>query len=163
MPLRIQPAGAVPAATGHRWAHRDLRALAEAIRNIPAARASFDAPTWVMPPPRRGRTLEVRLNVRLRLRMPVWTRRASRPKPERDEWDRFYNALRSHEDGHFELYRRGFQRAFDRIRRVVPDEIQDTLDEEIERIRALNQQYDDDTDHGRTQQTPFGTTVINVP
>jgi predicted secreted Zn-dependent protease len=163
MPLRIQPAGAVPAATGHRLNHKNLRSLAEAISGFPAARASFGQPTWKLPPPRKGRQAEVTLNVRLFLRMPVWTKRGERPKAERDEWDRFYRALRYHEDGHLDLFRREFTKSFERLKRVADDEIQDTLVEEVARIHQLNEQYEHDTDHGRTQQTPFGTTVINVP
>ena len=68
-----------------------------------------------------------------------------------------------HEDGHIDIFRREAPTAFQRVSRARPDTAEEVLETERVRIVGLSDAYDHRTDHGRTQRTPHGTTVITVP
>jgi predicted secreted Zn-dependent protease len=95
--------------------------------------------------------------------MQEWKQRDSRPKAEQGEWDRFLRALRAHEDGHIALYRREFSRSFKRLKKVAASKFQDEFNDEVARVKAVNRKYDKMTGNGTKQETPHGTTIIQVP
>lgn len=162
MALRFEPSGTITAARGRRLRDETLADLARTVAAMgEVARAEFRY--GMAYETANGRITDVDLTVRLSLEMPVWTRYPRRPKAEKDEWDRFYRALRYHEDGHISLYRREFTTAYRRLEASTPATIDAVLDQEVRRIRRLDADYDSDTDHGRSQDTPHGTTVIQVP
>jgi hypothetical protein len=101
--------------------------------------------------------------MRLSIGMPVWTKVAQRPAAERTDWARFLRALRVHEDGHIRIFRAEAPTSYQLLTQSTPDAINDVLAKETARIEALSDAYDHRTDHGQSQQTPHGTTVITVP
>lgn len=161
MPLIFDPIGAVTATTGLTLEFDDLDLLAKGIAKIEVGSASFDV--TAIPPETRKRGAEPTVTVTLTIEMPVWAERDRRPKAEQDEWDRFLEALRAHEDGHVELYRREFQKSFKRLKKVAPDELRDETDVEVVRVKRVNKTFDKVTGHGTKQKSPHGTTVIKVP
>ncbi len=91
--------------------------------------------------------------------MPRWTDRDSAPEPLKASWDRFYAALRVHEDGHKENGMRAANDLAKRLRALPPQktcaELDQTIGELGKRIIAeykmLDQSYDRATGHGVTQ------------
>lgn len=163
MALRFRPAGRVNAAAGHRFDEETLAAVARsAARRGEVGHADFHFDTDYRT--RNGRVSRLDLIVTLTIEMPTWSEYPNRPQSEKDEWDRFHSALRHHEDGHIAIFRREARTTYRRLRRETdPDRVHSVLDDETARVQGLSDDYDVDTDHGRTQNTPSGTTVIQVP
>ena len=162
MTLRILPPGGISAGVHHTFTQATLAdivasmaAMDEAALAEFAFALSFDHAN--------NRLTRIDLTMRLRLDMPEWPNASQRPQPEQDEWNRFLRALRVHEDGHIDIYRREAPTAFQRVSRARPDTAEDVLEAERVRIVGLSDAYDHRTDHGRTQRTRHGTTVITVP
>ena len=103
------------------------------------------------------------LTLTLAIKMPVWNHYASRPRVERREWNRVMRALRVHEDGHIDLFKREAPTTLTQLEAASPSTIQTVMKNEKQRIQGLSDAYDRRTDHGRTQRTPHGTTVIDAP
>jgi predicted secreted Zn-dependent protease len=110
-----------------------------------------------------GAITAVDLTMTLTIDMPVWSKAGSARQVEQNEWNRFLRALRTHEDGHIAICRREAPVTYNKLLKATPRTINDVLDKERSRIKRLNDVYDHQTDHGRTQNTPDGNTVITVP
>jgi predicted secreted Zn-dependent protease len=161
MTLRFQPPGAITAGVSRRFRERTLADIADASDADEAGSATFRFDLDFRHA--NGQLTRVDLTVRLRIGMPVWIHRNGRPAAERNEWDRFHRALRHHEDGHIDIFRAEAPASYERLLRATPGTINAVREEEESRIQALSDDYDHRTDHGRRQQTPHGTTVIQVP
>lgn len=163
MALRFRPAGSITAAAGHRF---DDATLADVARSAAArgevGRADFHFDMDYRT--RNGQISRLDLIVNLSIEMPSWSEYPNRPQAEKDEWDRFHAALRHHENGHIAIFRREARTTYRRLRaESTPERLNAVLDAETARIQGLSDDYDVDTDHGRTQNTPSGNTVIQVP
>lgn len=116
-----------------------------------------------------GSVTSANVRVTLSKQMPTWSNKANRPLAERTEWDRFWNALNFHENGHVGIVReeastgRGFTGAHRLLENHPSSDAQSTMDTLSSSVGDANVAYDATTQHGLTQQTPFGTTVITIP
>jgi len=161
MTLRILPAGAITPGVHHTFTDATLADLVANAPNREPALAEFHFDLNYAHA--NNRITSVDLTVRLTIDMPEWTEVGQRPQAEQDEWNRFLRAVRGHEDGHIEIFRREAPKSYRRLLRARPGTINDVRTAEETRIEALSDAYDHRTDHGRRQQTPHGNTVITVP
>lgn len=162
MPLRILPAGAMPVDAHHTFEEATLEDVADSMDAM-AEVGNVDFALELSFANSGNRVTRVDLTMRLTLAMPVWTEVGNRPQAEQNEWNRFLRALRVHENGHLAICRREAPVAYRRLRKAKADTINDVLSAEETRIQRLNDAYDHRTDHGRTQRTRHGTTVIQLP
>jgi predicted secreted Zn-dependent protease len=161
--LRIVPAGTITAGTSHTFDAASMRDLVAAMSGLDeVGHADFDL-QLAFATDGGNRLTNVDLTMTLTIDMPVWKQAASRPAPERNEWNRFVLALREHEDGHISICRREAPTTYERLVAARPTTINDVLDAERARIQRLNDAYDTRTGHGTRQQTAHGSTVITVP
>jgi predicted secreted Zn-dependent protease len=163
MPLRFSPSGTVPSSVGRTFTEATLAGVAGNVANHDEAGGAEFEFEMSFDQNRNGLITRVDLVMQLTVELPVWQNRDSRPPPEQREWDRFLRALRVHEDGHLTIFRREAPTAYRRLQRARPQTIHEVLDAETERIQRLSDAYDHQTDHGRRQRTPHGTTVIQAP
>lgn len=163
MGLRFRPPGRITAGTGHRFDEETLAEVATSVAERgEVGEASFDFDMRYRT--RNARISRVDLTVTLTITMPAWAAYEDRPDPEKEEWDRFHCALRHHEDGHISLFRRESRTTYDKlVAETDPDRLGPIVDDETRRIQGLSDAYDRRTDHGRTQDTPCGSTVIQAP
>jgi len=87
--------------------------------------------------------------------MPHWQGYGGAPQPIKDEWDRFWRALDTHEQGHFDLvtsYLAGLERVL--VGQPVSD-VQRIFNDAVAGLNAASSAYDVHTSHGVTQ----GTTI----
>lgn len=163
MALRFRPPGRIDASVGHRFDEDTLAGVARSVGEegeVAEARFHFDMRYRT----RNGRVSRVDLTVSLSVTMPSWPARDERPEAEREEWDRFRCALRHHEDGHISLFRRESHTTYEKLAAETdPGRLGPIVEEETRRIQGLSDAYDRRTDHGRSQDTPCGNTVIDVP
>src|SRR5215208_5914184 len=159
MTLRILPAGAISVGVHHTFSEATLAGIVASMGSMDeAAYAEFAFSLSFAQA--NDRITSVDLTMQLRLDMPEWPNVSQRPQAEQDEWNRFLRALRAHEDGHTAIFRREAPTAHQRVSRAQPDTAEDVLEAERVRIVGLSDAYDHRTDHGRTQRTAHGTTVI---
>jgi predicted secreted Zn-dependent protease len=163
MPLRFSPSGTVPSSVGRTFTEATLAGVAGNVANHDEAGGAEFRFQMDFQQNGNGLITGVDLVMHLTVVLPVWQNRDHRPEPEQREWDRFLRALRVHEDGHITIFRREAPTTYRRLKRARPQTIRDVLNAETERIQRLSDAYDHQTDHGRNQRTPHGTTVIQVP
>jgi len=162
MTLSILPAGAITPWVYHTFTDATLSDLVDnADPNEEPGEAKFEFGMNFAQVDNRLTTVD--LTVRLTIGMPEWPNGANRPEAERNEWNRFLRALRVHEDGHIDIFRREAPVTYQKLLAATPSTINRELRTEKTRIQGLSDQYDVSNDHGRTQQTPHGTTVITAP
>lgn len=163
MTLKIIPSGTVNAGVSHWFKQKTLAQVAQAI----VARGEAGSATFEFDPPKYwangDKLTRVDLKMKLSIKMPKWSRYARRPKAERREWNRFYKALRYHEDGHIKIFRDEAPTTYEVVKKATPDTLQSIFDSEVARIQKLSDEYDERTHHGLKQATPHGTTVIQIP
>jgi hypothetical protein len=162
MTLQILPAGAITAGVHDTFTDTTLEDLvdnADTTQEPGLAEFAFELGFDHA----NGRLTRVDLTMRLTIDMPEWSNVGRRPQAEQDEWNRFLLALRHHEDGHIAIFRREAATTYRKLLRSRPGTINGVLTREKNRIKGLSRAYDHRTNHGLTQQTPHGTTVITVP
>jgi predicted secreted Zn-dependent protease len=163
MALMFQPSGNVPATRGVRLDDATLRDLVRNRSGQELGHTTFSI-TWNGPPPdAAGRFTSLDVTFTLRIEMPVWASYPRRPEAEKREWDRFYRALLWHEQGHVAIIKRAAQTTYQRLLAATKDTINNVAGQETQRIHRANAAYDSQTDHGRRQNSPHGTTIIVVP
>lgn len=94
---------------------------------------------------------------------PRWTNESDGPRRLRRNWARYLEAQANHQSGHVEIARRGAAIVAQRLAAIPPAPDCTTLAERIQtNFRALgdalevsHENYDDETDHGRTQGVYF--------
>jgi len=92
--------------------------------------------------------------------LPEWRYAAKAVQTETEEWDRFIKALLFHEQGHVEIsmtYAKSLQRLLRKTPKMARVEL---FYAEQEKLMRLHDAYDFKTDHGRRQETPYGSTTI---
>jgi predicted secreted Zn-dependent protease len=162
MSVRILPTGTVPAGVHHTFNESSLEDVSLAMNGMDeAAYADFEFELSFSTA--GNRVTRVDLIMWLTIDMPVWSRVDRSPQAEQDEWNRFMRALRAHEDGHIAICRREAPKTYRKLTRASAGRINNVLEAERVRIKALNDAYDHRTDHGRSQRTPHGTTEIQLP
>lgn len=160
--LRIIPTGGITAGVSHRLRQAtlaDVAATAAAMAEVGHADFRYGLSFGHA----NHQLTNVDLTMHLHIDMPVWTHAARRPQAEQDEWARFLQALRHHEDGHISICRPEAATTYELLVASTPSTINDVLTRETRRIRALGRAYDTRTGNGTTQQTPHGTTIIQLP
>lgn len=161
MSLVISPTGAIDAGVFATFEHATLEDVVDAMGNGEAGEASFDF--GLNYAHANGSVTSVDLTVTLTILLPVWEPEEEPSRPESNEWNRFLRALRAHEDGHIDIFRREAAVTYRRLLASKPSKIVDKLESERRRIKRLSDAYDTRTGHGTTQQTAHGTTVITIP
>ncbi|MBA2669752.1 MAG: DUF922 domain-containing protein [Gemmatimonadetes bacterium] len=162
MTLRLSPIGIIPAGVSQHLSGATLADVADEAEEVGEV-GHADFRFELNYNHANGLITNVDLTMHLTVVLPVWDNHAKRPKPEKDEWDRFLRALRAHEDGHIAIFQREAPTTYNRLRAAKPKTMEKVLADETARIWRLSKVYDHQTDHGRKQQTPHGTTVIQVP
>ena len=100
----------------------------------------------------------VMVTVDTRVTLPSWNGYSAAPQAEKDEWDRFCSALRSHEQGHLDIVTNnlsGIDAAL--MGKSVSDAAQ-AWQNALNALQAASDAYDASNNHGTMQGT-----IINVP
>ena len=96
-------------------------------------------------------------------RMPYWPGSTRSGSALAEEWNKFYKALKVHEDGHGDIAIRAGDAIDSKVARLGSftncSELESAVNEigysELEKYNLMNAQYDLDTQHGRTQDAIF--------
>lgn len=99
------------------------------------------------------------VTVKMRVTMPRWSGYGTARQAERDEWDRFCAALRTHEQGHIGLVHERLAGIDARLVGKSVDEATRAWQNELDTLRSASDSYDDTTDHGRNQGTIIDVSV----
>ena len=163
MTLKIIPAGEVTADVYIQLTEKTLAKVAEkAVELHEAGSASWNI-KYSIPSIRGNRIEKFTLILKLTMKMPVWTNYTNRPKKEKNEWDRFYKALRFHEDQHHALCKRLARTMHQKLMNEKKlNDFKRVFNAEESKFQIFNDKFDVDVGHGTKQESPFDTTVINT-
>jgi predicted secreted Zn-dependent protease len=95
------------------------------------------------------------VDVQVTVSMPRWAGASSRPQAEQDEWNRFVEALRSHEQGHIDLAQQYLEHADTLIEGFDEKTAAQQWQDNLNSLQQASDQYDSSNDHGRNA----GTTI----
>lgn len=97
--------------------------------------------------------------VKTRVTMPQWSGYGDVSQVEKDEWDRFCAALRTHELGHVDLIFDRLSALDERLVGVSVDEAKKVWKDALDTLKSASDAYDNATDHGRNQGTVIDVNV----
>ena len=110
-----------------------------------------------------GVVSSVTVTVPQRQTMPRWSGYADADQPVKGEWDRFWRALDSHEQGHFDLVTQHLAN-LDRVLVGQPvHDVQRVFADAVAALDAASSAYDVQTSHGVTQGTTLDLAVEAAP
>ncbi len=133
-----------------------LAAVAQAISQMEEAAKTEWFPAYTANAP-DDVLANVAVTVRTKVTMPQWSGYANASQPERDEWDRFYAALRAHEQGHLDLVTSQLSGIDERLAGHSTSDASAAWTNALVELNAASDDYDTSTDHGRSQGTVIDT------
>jgi predicted secreted Zn-dependent protease len=101
----------------------------------------------------------VAVTVRTKVTMPQWSGYANASQPEKDEWDRFYAALRAHEQGHLDLVTSQLSGVDERLTGRSTSDASAAWSKALAKLNSASNDYDASNDHGRSQGTVIDTST----
>jgi predicted secreted Zn-dependent protease len=107
---------------------------------------------------RNGKPVGLRVTLDVSIELPRWVGYESAPAGERKEWTRVYGALKTHEQGHEKIARRGALVMHKKLLAAPTYKLERLFGRERERVQATSDAYDHATDHGRRQGT-----MVTIP
>jgi predicted secreted Zn-dependent protease len=110
-----------------------------------------------------GVVSSVTVTVPQRKTMPRWQGYADASQSMKDEWDRFWRALETHEQGHFDLVTSYLSNLDLVLVGHAVDDVQRVFTDAIAALDAASSAYDVHTSHGVTQGTILGLGVEAAP
>jgi predicted secreted Zn-dependent protease len=127
--------------------HAEISALPEA-GSCDWSASSYDA-SWGDD----GKVAEVTAVVRITVQMPAWVEEGQAPQEAQDEWQRFWRALRDHEQGHIDIVHARIAGVDERM--IGEDEAgaRRVWDAAFDEINAASKAYDDGNHHGQDEGT----------
>jgi predicted secreted Zn-dependent protease len=143
------------------WTTYDVQGqtLEEVARNIEqlqeAGQTHWDANYQVTEWGQGNDIVKADVTVTVSVSMPNWPGVTSRPQAEQDEWNRFVEALREHEQGHIDLANQYLENADTLIEGYDEDTAKRQWQENLSALQQASDGYDGQNDHGRNS----GTTI----
>jgi hypothetical protein len=106
-----------------------------------------------------GRIDSVTISVPIELQMPSWSPPSAMLPKARAEWDRWYAALRAHEQGHIDLVHQVFDGLAARILGATVRAGQTLFERAKASLAAKSRAYDARTGHGTRQGTVMNVSI----
>ncbi|HET8670240.1 MAG TPA: DUF922 domain-containing protein [Candidatus Saccharimonadales bacterium] len=99
------------------------------------------------------------VTVETRIKMPQWTGYSTATDVEQNEWDRFFAALRRHEQGHVELVVEHLSDVDELLTGKSIESAKQLWISALAALQTASRAYDQETDHGRKQGAIIDVTV----
>jgi predicted secreted Zn-dependent protease len=129
-----------------------LAAVAQAISQMDEAAKTEWFPAYTADTA-DGALINVAVTVRTKVTMPQWSGYDNATQAEKDEWDRFFIALRAHEQGHLDLVTSQLSGIDDRLAGHSTSDASATWTNALRELTSASNAYDASNDHGRSQGT----------
>lgn len=100
-----------------------------------------------------GLVTHATVTVPLTITMPNWSAASKLSKAAKAEWDRFYQALEAHEQGHVDLVNKHLGGLGATLVGKTEAEASDAFANAVQELKDASDTYDVDTDHGRNHGT----------
>jgi len=111
----------------------------------PQLDASFDTST--------GKITKATVTVVITITMPKWKGAKKLSEAAKAEWDRFYQALLDHENGHVDLVHEHLEGLGESLIGKTTEEAETACAEAMADLQTASDDYDVETDHGRNEGT----------
>jgi len=102
----------------------------------------------------QGNATRVKLSPTYTITLPTWPLYRKQPQSCKDAWDTMLRALKKHEDGHKQIFTHGVDdlvRKLEALQAAKGSEVETLLDRAGKDIQAKHDQFDRETDHGRSR------------
>lgn len=93
------------------------------------------------------------VTVKTKVTMPLWSGYTNVSQGQKDEWDRFMVALRTHEQGHLDLVSEGLSNVDGSLVGLSVNDAKKAWADALDALRSASDAYDAATDHGRNEGT----------
>jgi predicted secreted Zn-dependent protease len=137
-----------------------LAAVASVISQMDEAGKAEWSPTYIMT---ADDAPAVTVTVKTKITMPRWSEYGTACQAEKGEWDRFFAALETHEQGHIDLVRQHLGGIDEQMAGQSSDGAKQLWVSALQDLQSASDSYDADTDHGRNQGTVIDVSVGTQP
>jgi predicted secreted Zn-dependent protease len=127
--------------------HAEISALPEA-GNCDWSASSYDA-SWGDD----GNVTEVNAVIRITVQMPAWVEEGQAPQEAQAEWQRFWGALRDHEQGHIDIVHERIAGVDQRMVGETETGARQVWDAAFDEINTASKSYDDSNHNGQDEGT----------
>jgi uncharacterized protein DUF922 len=151
-------------------AHYDVSGSLRTVANAIAARKeagsvtptmTTDTTTWE-PPGGTEKVKEARVTVDQVLELPNWTDKANATANQQKEWDRFFAAITTHENGHVAIDKTSFAGTHSKMIGQTPADAKTKADAVEAQATTDNDTYDTTNGHGVKQGTGINPNIDEV-
>ena len=111
-----------------------------------------DTDTWE-PPGGTEKVTAARVTVDQVMELPSWSDKSSATKNQQAEWDRFFAAITTHENGHVAIDKTSFAGTHSKMVGQTPADATKKADAVEAQAKTDNDTYDTGNDHGLKQGT----------
>jgi hypothetical protein len=122
---------------------------------------SSDTDTYA-PPGGSEKVTAARVTVDQAMELPSWTDKANATKGQQAEWDRFFGAITTHENGHVALDKTAYADVHTKMVGQTPKDADAKLDAAEAKAKTDNSTYDTGNDHGLKQGTGINPNIDEV-
>jgi predicted secreted Zn-dependent protease len=144
-----------PTWTSHDVHGHTLEEVAQHIEQLAEAGQTKWMPTYHAQEWDGATITRAQVDVQVLITMPHWVEYTTVSTAEQAEWDRFFEALRGHEQGHIELVNQYMENADTLLEGVDEHTAAHQWQSNLDALQAASDQYDLGNDHGRNA----GTTI----
>lgn len=132
-----------------------LEEVARHVEQLPEAGQTHWTPRYHVQEWDGNNIKRVQVDVYVQVSMPHWAEYDSATPAEKAEWDRFVEALRTHEEGHIEIVRTYTENADVMMEGQDEHGAAQKWQDNLQALQQASDQYDTSNDHGRNA----GTTI----
>jgi len=123
---------------------------------------SQDTETYAPPDGGTEKVTAARVTVTQAMELPSWTDKANATKGQQAEWDRFFGAITTHENGHVALDRTAYDSVHSKMVGQTPKGADEKLDAAEAKATTDNATYDTNNGHGVKQGTGINPNIDEV-
>jgi predicted secreted Zn-dependent protease len=102
----------------------------------------------------QGNVTSVTVTPAFTITMPRWPAYRDQAQTCKDAWDAMYRALRTHEDGHREIFEKGiatFTGKLEELKGTTKSSLEKFMDDWKVRLQSEQDKYDTETEHGKAR------------
>jgi predicted secreted Zn-dependent protease len=140
----------------------DVETLEEAAQQIDQreeAGITEWSPTYKTNLDENGNVASATVDVEITVTLPKWPGATKLNKAARAEWERFFKAIKAHEQRHVNLVRQKLQSLAQKLVGKSPGDAEKTFQDAVDDLKKSSDDYDDISDHGRKEGTIIYTSA----
>jgi predicted secreted Zn-dependent protease len=120
-------------------------------------------PTYKTTLDENGNVASATVDVEITVTLPKWPGATKLNKAARAEWERFFKALKAHEQRHVNLARQKLKDLAEKLVGKSPADAEESFQKAVDDLQKSSDDYDEISDHGRNEGTIIDTSAGTSP